>query len=132
MNTLQAHSFPRLATATALMSAVFLAACTTTPPSPPPQIALATAAIESAHVAGADEAARADMLNARTKLEGAQLAALSGDERRAWQLATEAEVDAQAARARAAYFRAAQILGGVEADVQELRMPLAPPVGAPR
>ena len=51
MNTLQARSFPRLATAAALMSAALmsaalmsvaiLAACTTTPPSSPPQIALA-------------------------------------------------------------------------------------------
>lgn len=131
-------STPRpAALAAALAVAALLAACGSTPPQmPPPQLASAAQAIESAHVAGADEAAQPDMIKARAKLESARMASRSGDDDTARRLAEQAEVEAQAARAKAAHVRSARILDSMEADLRSLRNlpPVAPPppAGAPR
>lgn len=108
-----------------------LAACTTAPPAPPANIGLAEAAIESAHTAGADEGARADMDNARAKLANARLTERTGNTVLAAKLAEEAEVDAHAARAKTAYLRAAKALDTAETDLRTLEAkPL--PVPTPR
>lgn len=110
-----------------------LAACTTAPPAPPANIGLAEAAIESAHTAGADETARADMDNARAKLANARLTERTGNTVLAAKLAEEAEVDAHAARAKAAYLRAAKSLDAAETDLRTLEAkPLPVPAPTPR
>jgi len=122
---------PRLAAAVA--AAAFLAACSGAPQMPPPQLATAAKAIESAHVAGADEAAQPDMIKARAKLESARMASRSGDDDTARQLAEEAEVEAQAARAKAAHVRSTRILDSMEADLRSLQsLPPVTPAAAPR
>lgn len=105
-----------------------LAACTTAPPAPPANLGLAAAAIESAHTAGADEAARSDMVNARAKLENARLTHRAGNTLLAARLADEAEVDAHVARAKTAYLRAAKALDRAETDLRTLE---AKPLPAP-
>lgn len=105
------------------------AACSTAPPAPPPELALARTAIEAAHAAGADETAAAEMTNARAKLENARLLAQSANTVLAGQMAEEAEIDAHAARAKAAYARSKRSLDGVEAELGALRqrpLPTAP------
>ena len=111
-----------------LLLPLVLAACTTAPPAPPANIGLADAAIESAHTAGADEAARTDMINARAKLENARLTNRAGNTVLAARLAEEAEVDAHVARAKTAYLRAARALDTAETD---LRMLEAKPLPLP-
>lgn len=101
-----------------LAAALLAAACTTTPPTPPANLALAQAAIESAHTAGADEAAQPDMSNARAKLQNARLTNQSGNTLLAAQLAEEAEIDAHVARAKAAYLRSAKALDRAETDLR--------------
>ena len=103
-----------------LLLPLVLAACTTAPPAPPANIGLADAAIESAHTAGADEAARTDMINARAKLENARLTNRAGNTVLAARLAEEAEVDAHVARAKTAYLRAAKALDTAETDLRTL------------
>lgn len=103
-----------------LLLQLVLAACTTAPPAPPANIGLAEAALESAHTAGADEAARTDMVNARAKLENARLTNRAGNTVLAARLAEEAEVDAHVARAKTAYLRAAKALDTAETDLRTL------------
>ncbi len=113
-------------------AALALAACTTAPPSPPANIGLAEAAIESAHTAGADEAARAEMDNARAKLASARQTNRTGNPILAAQLADEAEVDAHVARAKTAYLRSAKALDLAETDLRTLESkPLPTPAPAP-
>lgn len=126
------HS-PRIAAIrlSVLLAPFALAACTTAPPAPPANIGLAEAAIESAHTAGADEAARSDMANARAKLASARQTSRNGNTLLAAQLAEEAELDAHVARAKTAYLRTAKALDMAETDLRTLEAkPL--PVPAPR
>lgn len=110
------------------VAAVAVAACTTAPPTPPVNLALAQTAIEAAHTAGADETAQPDMTNARAKLQNARLTNQAGNTLLAAQLAEEAEIDAHVARAKAAYLRSAKALDRAETDLRVVReqMPSAP------
>ena len=83
------------------MAAAFaLGACASTP-APTDQLAVSTAAVASAGVAGGAEAAPLEMRTARDKLARANTAMADKDYEAARTLAEEAEVDAQLAGVKA-------------------------------
>lgn len=84
----------------ALATALFQAGCASFPP-PNEQLAVATAAVESAARSGATELAPTDMAKARDKLARANASMMEAKHERALMLAEAALVDARLAEARA-------------------------------
>ena len=108
----------------ALLAALALAGCASTPPAAP-SIAAGAASIEDARAGGAGELAAADIDSARDKLERARTLARAGDQRGATRMAEQATVDAQLARSRSASERSRRAEGEVQASLQTLREELA-------
>ncbi len=90
----------RLALATAVLSALLLGACATTPP-PDAEIAISNAALNSAVTAGAADAAPDELRMAREKLDRAKVQRDSKHNDVALALAREATVDAHLAESKA-------------------------------
>ena len=83
-----------------VLSVLLLAACAGMPP-PTAQMALASAAVNSAVAAGAVEMAPAEMALSREKLRRAQTAMAAEDHATALRLSQQAQADAQLAEAKA-------------------------------
>jgi hypothetical protein len=100
--------------------ALALTACAS-PPTPNPQIAVSTAAIDAARSAGATELAPAELDSAKAKLDQARTLAREGEWIKALRLAEAADIDAQVARAKAASERSRRAVAEVDASLQSLR-----------
>ena len=104
-----------------VMAAAFaLAACASTP-APEAQLAVSTAAVASAGVAGGAEAAPLEMRSARDKLARANAAMGDKDYVAARSLAEEAEVDAQLAGAKARAVQSTKAAAEVQDASRALR-----------
>lgn len=86
-----------------------------------PALAAGAASLEAARAAGAPEYAPVLLDAASAKLERAQLLLSHGDARQARQLAQEADLDAQLARASAGAERSQRALTEIEAALRTLR-----------
>jgi hypothetical protein len=95
----------------AIAAVAVLAAACSSGPRPDKNLAAARAAVESAEMAGAAQAAPDELSLARDKLTFARMAAKDGDMGRARRLADQALADAQLAQAKAATARSRS--GGV-------------------
>jgi hypothetical protein len=103
-----------------LAATLALAACAGTP-APNAQVAVSTAALESAGAAGGGEAAPVEMRLARDKLARANLAMAAKDYDEARTLAEEAEVDAQLAGVKARSGQSAKAAAEVQDASRALR-----------
>lgn len=97
---------PRLGSV-ALVAALWQAGCASYPP-PREQLAVATAAVDSAARAGAAELAPADLSTARDKLARANASMIERKHERAHMLAEAALVDARLAEAKSRHATAAK------------------------
>ena len=108
-----------------LAAAVCSGGCTTVSSlmtrEPVEQLAVATAAVEAARSAGAEQHANKEFVNARLKLESARKLSKDGEHDRARQLAVEANVDAQYASAKAGAERSMLAVAEVDAGMRALR-----------
>ncbi|MQY51232.1 DUF4398 domain-containing protein [Rhodocyclus tenuis] len=104
----------------AIGTTLLLAACASTPP-PTEQLAVSTAALESATKAGAGEAAPSDLLLAREKLDRARAAFADGRNDDALKLAQQAELDAHLAEVRARSSKARAAAAELREGVRVLR-----------
>lgn len=111
---------PRFLALASGVAALALTACASSPPAAP-ALAAATASLDAARSGGAPEFAAAQLDMARGKLERARVLAQAGQNREAYALAQQADVDAQLARAMAATERARRAAAEVEAGLQTLR-----------
>jgi hypothetical protein len=101
-------------------AAALLSACAGMPP-PREQLAVATAAVDSARSAGASEVAAPELAAAVSKLERARTASQGGNQLEARNLAEAAEVDAHVARSKAAAVKSQRALAEVQASNRALR-----------
>ena len=106
--------------ALALLAALALASCASTP-APNAQVAVSTAAVANAGAAGGAEAAPTEMRLARDKLARANAAMVAKDYDLARSLAEEAEVDAQLAGVKARSGRASKAAVEVQDASRVLR-----------
>lgn len=121
---------PLLRGLTLALAALF-AACSSTP-SASPALAASTSSLEAARASGAAELAPSELNTATTKLERARMLAQRGDNVAAIRLAEQADVDAQAARAKASSERSRRAVAEVESSLKSLRdelnrTPASPP-----
>lgn len=105
----------------ALAAMAAASGCASWSPEPVEQFASASASVEAARAAGAEQYANKEFVNARLKLETARNFDKSGEHARARQLAIEAGVDAQLARAKAATERSMLAVAEVDAGMRALR-----------
>lgn len=114
------HEFPvRGAAVAGLLAATLLSACSTGRVPAAEQLGATRGAIDAAQVAGAN--ATPEMAMARSKLGQAEAAMRMGDNLQARRLAEEAEVDALAARSRAASERSQKAAAELDASLATLR-----------
>lgn len=104
-------------------AAALVAACASLPP-PTELMAVTRAAVTHAATQGGHEAAPAEMRLARDKLERAQAAMRAEDYAAARRLATEAQVDAQLAEAKAQADKSKKAAAVVGDDSRALRQEL--------
>lgn len=91
--------------------------------SPPTQkIALSSAAVNQAEASGAVEYAPVEMRAAREKLAQAQSAMNMEENKRALQLAEQAEVDAQLAEAKARTAKSQKAVSELQESIKTLKM----------
>lgn len=97
-----------------------LSACATSTPPPTALMAVSSAAVADAAMAGASEFAPAEMRSARDKMDRAQAAMASREYERAKTLALEAQVDAQLATAKTHSAKAGKASAAVTDDSRAL------------
>ncbi len=110
---------------TALLPALLLGACASSPPVPSEQMALSTAALSSAVAAGAPELAPAEMAMARDKMGRANAAIAAKDNAVATQLLQQAALDAQLAEAKTEALKARKASDAVREANRALREEMA-------
>ncbi|HEX5311972.1 DUF4398 domain-containing protein [Aquabacterium sp.] len=98
-----------------------LAACASSVPPPTALMAVSSAAVADAAMAGASEFAPAEMRLARDKIDRAQAAMTNHEYERARVLAQEAQADAQLAIAKARSAKAAKASAAVRDDSRALQ-----------
>lgn len=108
---------------------VLLAACAGEPPRA--ELGAADSAIKAAQNSGAAERAPVDLNNARMKYQSANAAVRDGDYDRAKRLASEAEIDAQLAGAKAQAEASKAAAQQVHQGATTLRRETAPTSSAP-
>lgn len=101
------------------------AACTSTPPVPNEQLAVARSALGNAEDAGAREHAVLDLRRAQQKLERAEAARQAEDYEEALHMAEQAEIDARYAAFRARSERASEAVEELERGIAQLRAEVA-------
>lgn len=99
-----------------------LVGCSSKLPPPTQKIALSSAAINQAEASGAVEYAPVEMRSAREKLAQAQSAMNMEENKRALQLAEQAEVDAQLAEAKARTAKSQKAVSELQESIQTLKM----------
>ncbi|MDO5290384.1 MAG: DUF4398 domain-containing protein [Pseudomonadota bacterium] len=110
---------------TALGAAMLLAACSSKPPAPREQMAVAKTTVERASGSpGAVAAAPVELQAARDKLTRAQRAMDDKDYTEARRLAEQAQADARLAEARSAAARSSQALKEVQDSLNALQSEL--------
>lgn len=114
---------------TATGALVLLAACAGEPPRA--ELGAADAAIQAAQHSGAGERAPVDLNNARMKYQSANVAVRDGDYDRAKRLASEAEIDAQLAGAKADAEASKAAAQQVHQDATTLQRETAPVSSGP-
>lgn len=108
-----------------ILAVPLLAACTSTPPVPSEELAVARAAVSSAEDAGAREHAILDLRRASQKLERAEAARQAENYQEALHLAEQAEIDARYAAFRARSERASRAVEELERGIAQLRAEVA-------
>ena len=101
------------------------AACTSTPPVPNEQLAVAKSALGNAEDAGAREHAALELRRARQKLDGAEAARQAENYQEALYLAEQAEIDARYAAFHARSERASDAVEELERGIAQLRAEVA-------
>jgi len=99
-----------------------LVGCSATIPPPTQKLALSEAAINQAEASGAVEFAPVEMRSAREKLAQARVATNQEENKKALQLAEQAEVDAQLAEAKARTAKAQKAVNELQESIQTLKM----------
>ncbi len=99
-----------------------LIGCSATIPPPTQKVALSTAAIDQAEASGAVEYAPVEMRSAREKLTQARAAMNKEENKKALQLAEQAEVDAQLAEAKARTAKTQKAVNELQESIQTLKM----------
>ncbi|MCW7536333.1 DUF4398 domain-containing protein [Aquabacterium sp. A7-Y] len=110
-----------------LATAALLVACAGKPAAPTDQMAVSQAAVDAAVTAGAVEHAPLELNQARQKLDSAKNAARTDDPLTARRLAEQAEVDAQAASAKANAEKSRKAVAEIEQSIRMLREEMARP-----
>lgn len=107
---------------TAFIAVALLAAgCASSGDAPVQQLARAESSIDIAEQSGAREYSAAALDEARDKLMVAERASSEEDYETAYQLATEAELDAEFARAKASRVKAENSLEEIQQTIETLR-----------
>ncbi len=101
--------------------AALATSCASAPPRPTVELTRASALVDQAQQSGAQRYAAADLQSARDRLQQADQAAASGDNRQALWLASEAALDAQLATARAQSVPQQQAADQLEQSLKTLR-----------
>jgi Sec-independent protein translocase protein TatA len=98
-----------------------LVGCSSNIPPPTQKVALSEAAINQAEASGAVEFAPVEMRSAREKLTQARAAMTQEENKKALQLAEQAEVDAQLAEAKARTAKAQKTVDELQESIQILK-----------
>lgn len=101
--------------------ALMVAGCATSGEAPVQQLARAESSIEIAEQSGAREYSATALDQARDKLVVAERASREKDYETAYQLSTEAELDAEFARAKASRVKAENSLEEIQQTIETLR-----------
>lgn len=108
-----------------ILAVPLLAACTSTPPVPNEELAVARSAVSSAEDAGAREYAALDLRRANQKLKQAEAAREAENYQQALHMAEQAEIDARYAAFRARSERANDAVEELERGIAQLRAEVA-------
>ena len=111
------HTVPALCA----LAAVLLAGCASQKAPATADVAVSRAAVESAASAGGAEAAPAEMLSARAKVQEANQALAAKDYQRARDLAMEAQADAKLAQSKAGSAKASAAADALQENIRVLR-----------
>jgi len=105
----------------ALLGLALLAGCASQKAPATADVAVSRAAVESAASAGGADAAPAEMLSARAKVQEANQALAAKDYERARDLATQAQADAKLAQSKAGSAKATAAADALQENIRVLR-----------
>lgn len=112
---------PRLLITPALLGLAVLAGCASQKAPATADVAVSRAAVENAASAGGADAAPAEMLSARAKVQEANQALAAKDYDRARDLAMQAQADAKLAQSKAGSAKATAAADALQENIRVLR-----------
>lgn len=112
---------PRMLITPALLGLALLAGCASQKAPATADVAVSRAAVESAVSAGGADAAPAEMLSARAKVQEANQALAAKDYERARDLAMQAQADAKLAQSKAGSAKATAAADALQENIRVLR-----------